>query len=181
LISRHEAIALVREHVGSESLINHMIAVEAVLRALARRFGEDEDLWGITGLLHDLDLGVLGDDLSRHGEVTVEMLEGKLPDEALQAIRVHPGELPRKTRLDSALYFADPITGLIIAGTLMRPSKSLVDMTMKSLKKKFKDKRFAAGANRDQIRACSELELDLDDFMSLALEAMREIHSDLGL
>ncbi len=181
MISREDALTLLREHVKNDNLIKHMIAVEAVLRALARRFGEDEDLWGITGLLHDLDLGVLGDDLSRHGEVTAEMLQGQLPDEALQAIRVHPGELPRKTRLDSALFFADPITGLIIAGVLMRPSKSLVDMTLKSLKKKFKDKRFAAGANRDQIRACSELDLDLNDFMNLALEAMREIHSDLGL
>lgn len=181
MIRREEGLALIHYHVDNDNLIKHMIAVEAVMRALANRLGEDEYLWGITGLLHDLDLGVLRDDLSRHGEVTAEMLEGKLPEDALQAIRVHPGDLARKTRIDSALYFADPITGLITAGALMRPSKSLVDMTLQSLKKKFKDKRFAAGANRDQIRACSELDLELDDFMSLALEAMREIHDDLDL
>ena len=181
MIARDDALKLLRATVDNEHLVTHMLAVEAVMRALARRFGEDEDLWGLTGLLHDLDLGELGEDLTRHGERTAEMLDGQLPPEALQAIRVHPYGVGRETKLDRALYFADPITGLITAGVLIRPSKSLLDMTVKSLKKKFKDKRFAAGANREQIQACSELGLELGDFMGLALDAMREIHEDLGL
>jgi len=181
LISREEALKFVHENIDTESLINHMLSVEAVMRSLAKKFGEDEELWGITGLVHDVDLGRTRDNLDRHGLEGAEMLEGKLPPEALQAIRAHPGILPRETKIDWALYFGDPITGLITAGAYMRPSRSVVDMELKSLKKKFKDKRFAAGVNRDQIRACSELGLELDEFLQLALDAMKGIHSDIGL
>jgi len=181
VITRTEALKLLHENIKNDNLVKHMFAVEAVMHALALRLGEDEELWSIVGLLHDIDLEKVADNLDRHGLEGADMLEGVLPPEALQAIRVHPGLLPRESRLDWALYFADPITGLIIAGALMRPSRSLVDMPLKSLKKRFKDKRFAAGADRDQIRACNELGFELDDFMGLALEAMRDIHEDLGL
>jgi len=181
VISRDEALALLKEYIEKDNLFRHLLATEAVLRSLARRFGADEELWGLTGLLHDIDLDLLGENLERHGLRGAEMLAGKLPEESLQAIRVHPGLLERKTDLDWALYFADPVTGLITAGAYMRPSRSLVDMDLGSLKRKFKDKRFAAGADRNQIRACEHLGLELDDFLQLALDAMREVHEELGI
>ncbi len=181
MINRDQALELLDKHIKKDNLKKHMLAVEALMRALARLFDEDEELWGLTGLLHDIDLELIADSLEKHGIMGAEMLKDKLPPDALQAIRVHPGILPRESRLDWALYFSDPITGLIVAGALMRPSRSLADMPLKSLKKRFKDKRFAAGADRDQIRACSHSGLDLNEFMSLSLEAMREIRLDLGL
>ncbi len=181
MINREEALNLLREHIDKENLIYHSLSLEAVMRALAKKFGEDEELWGLTGLLHDIDLGETADDLEKHGLRGAEILDGKLPPVALQAVKVHPGKLPRETLLDKALYCADPITGLIYAGALMRPSKSLADMTLKSLKKKYKDKRFAAGADRSQIDACSEIGLELGEFMEISLEAMRDIREDIGL
>ncbi len=181
-MTRDEALKLVNEKVSNKNLRKHMLATEAVMRRLARHFEEDEELWGLTGLLHDLDYDQTKDDFPRHGLVTAEMLsDTDVPEEAIYAIKSHPGHFPRKSLLDKALYAADPITGLIVAAALMHPTKKLKNVDVDFVLHRFKEKRFAAGANRDQIKSCEEFGVSLRDFVSLALEAMQGIDEALGL
>ncbi len=184
MISREEALKLVEERVSNVNLRKHMWCTEVCLRALALRFGRDTDVWGLAGLLHDVsyeDAEKAGGDLHLHAEMGAKLAEENgLPAEAVQAIRAHAGGVSRNSRLDSALYAVDPLTGLIVAAALMHPDK-LAGLQPKSVLKRFKDKRFAAGANREQIKACSELAMDLEDFVSVCLEAIRSIRKDLGL
>jgi len=181
-MTRDEALQLVKEKVSNKNLRKHMLATEAVMRKLAKRFEEDEEIWGLTGLLHDLDYDQTADDFPKHGILTAEMLEETdLPEEAIYAIKSHPGHFPRKSRLDQALYAVDPTTGLIVAAALMHPSKKLENVDLDFVQRRFKEKRFAAGADRDQIRSCQDFGLSLEDFISLSLEAMQEISEPLGL
>ena len=180
-MTRDEALALIRECIDNENLIKHMISVEAVMRGLAERLGADQELWGITGLLHDLDYPETEHDFARHGYLTCEMLKDRLPEDALHAILAHTGHIETESDFDKAIYCADPITGLIIAATLMHPSRTLEGLQTKSVKKRFKDKRFAAGADREQIMSCSELGLELSDFLDLSLQSMRKVSDQLGL
>jgi len=181
MISRTEALALIDENITNRNLVKHMLAVEVVMKALSRRLGEDEELWGLTGLLHDLDYASTAENPSRHGFVSCEMLEGRLPGEALHAILSHPEQVAPQSRFDWALYCADPVTGLIVAAALMHPAKNLASLDLQFLQKRFKERRFAAGANREQMLKCSELGLSLDEFLNLALNAMKETASDLDL
>lgn len=181
-MEREEALKLIKEKVSNKNLRKHMLATEAVMRRLAEKLGEDESLWGLAGLLHDLDYDLTADDFPRHGRLTAEMLAGTdVPEEAVYAIQSHPGHFPRKNPLDKALYAVDPVTGLIVAAALMHPAKKLKALDVDFLMRRFKEKRFAAGADRDQIRACSEIGLELEDFMMLSLEAMQGIDGDLGM
>ncbi len=181
-MTRDEALKLVNEKVSNKNLRKHMLATEAVMKRLARHFGKDEELWGLAGLLHDLDYDQTKDDFPRHGLVTAEMLSNTdVPEEVIYAIKSHPGHFPRKSLLDKALYAADPITGLIVAAALMHPTKKLKNVDVDFVLHRFKEKRFAAGANRDQIRSCEEFGVSLRDFISLALEAMQGIDEALGL
>jgi len=183
VISRQEALELIRSHISNEKLVKHMLAVEAIMRALARELGEDEELWGLTGLLHDLDYEEVQDDFSRHGLRSAELLEGLLPEEALHAIRAHndrTGVRP-ETRLDLALRAADALSGLIVATALVMPNKRLAEVRLKSLKKKFKAKDFARGADRERIKLCEQLGLSLERFLELGLEALKSIADELGL
>ncbi len=151
------------------------------MRRVARHFQEDQELWGLTGLLHDLDYAETLEACERHGHRTVEILSVyDVPPAALHAIVAHPGHVPRVSRLDKALYAADPLTGLIIAGVLMHPQKKLAALEVDYVMRRFQEKRFAAGANRDQIQACSELDLSLHDFLKLGLEGMCEVAEQLG-
>jgi putative nucleotidyltransferase with HDIG domain len=180
-MDRNTAYELVQTHVKNKNLRKHMIAVEAVMRELAKRLGEDEERWGLAGLLHDLDYDQTVDDFPRHGHVTEELLKPYDLDPALiHAIKAHAGHAPRNSNMDKAIYAADPITGLVVAAVLMHPSKKLEHMDVGFLKKRFKEKRFAAGADRDQIRSCSEFGMDLDDFLELSLKAMQGVAKDLG-
>ncbi len=181
MIDRKKALELIEEHVDNGNLVKHMHAVEAVMRSLAERFGEDVELWSITGLLHDLDASKTADDPDKHSFITTEILQSELPDEALRAINVHPGHIEAETKLDIALLCADPVTGLITAATLTHPSRSLHELQVKSVKKRFKDKRFAAGASREQMRRCVEIGLELDEFLQISLESMRKISDTLEL
>ncbi len=181
MLNRQEALELVKQHVNNRNLVKHMIAVEAVMRRLARHFGENEEVWGLAGLLHDLDYAETVDDFARHGFRTVEILQDyNVPPEILQAIKSHPGHVPRLSPMDHALYAVDPLTGLIVAAVLMHPQKKLAALDADFIRRRFKEKRFAAGADRDQIRACSELGLELDKFFQLGLEGMREAADELG-
>ena len=181
-MTRDEAFELVKEKVANKNLRKHMIATEAVMRSLADHFGEDAELWGLVGLLHDLDYDQTVNDFPRHGLMTAEMLaETDVPQEALYAIKSHPGHFPRKSLLDKALYAVDPITGLIVAAALMHPTKKLKNVDTDFVERRFKEKRFAAGADRDQIRSCEEFDLPLHEFIALSLEAMQGVDEALGL
>lgn len=181
-MTREEAVQWLEKHVPNKNLRKHMFATEAVMRGLAREFQEDEDLWGLAGLLHDLDYNQTVKDFSKHGLVTAEMLaETDLPEEVLYAIKSHPGHFPRESRLDQALYAVDPVTGLIVAATLMHPSKKLKDVDVDFVLRRFKEKRFAAGADRDQISSCETFGFSLEQFIELSLKAMQSIDQLLGL
>jgi putative nucleotidyltransferase with HDIG domain len=181
-MTREEALKLVQENVANKNLRKHMLATEAVMKGLARHFKEDEALWGLAGLIHDLDYDQTVNDFQNHGLITAKMLEGSdLPPELIQAVKSHPGHVPRITLMDKALYAADPITGLIVAAALMHPSKKLKLLGVNFIERRFNESRFAAGANRDQIKSCETFDLPLGDFIKLSLEAMQGIDQDLGL
>jgi len=159
------------------------MASESVMKGLAEKFGEDAELWGRTGLLHDIDWPATEAHPEQHGLKGAEILQGKLPEEALQAIRAHNSELngtPVKTRFDVALRCGETVTGLVTAAALVRPT-GITGMQVKSLKKKMKDKAFAAGVSRDIIRTCPDMGLTLEDFLQTAIDAMTKDAAALGL
>ena len=126
-MTREQALDLINENVSNKNLKKHMLATEAVMKHLARHFDEDEGLWSLAGLLHDLDYDQTANDFPHHGLVTAEMLkETDVPEEAIYSIKSHPGHFPRQSRMDKALYAVDPVTGLIVAATLMHPKKMWV-------------------------------------------------------
>jgi putative nucleotidyltransferase with HDIG domain len=183
-VTREEALDSVRANIENQNTIKHMLATEAIMRALARHFGEDEEEWGLTGLLHDIDMELTEGDMSTHSKLGADLARELGASEAMaHAILCHNQThgIPAETRLDKALCCADPLTGLIVAAALVRPDKKLAGLEVKSLKKKFKEKSFAAGANREQIASCAELGIELDRFLGLGLEAMKGIAEDLGL
>ncbi len=183
-MDRKEALQKIHEHVSKESLIDHMIATEAIMRGLAKKLGQDEEKWALTGLLHDIDYEQTADDPASHSLVGAEMLEKMgLDEEVTHAVKVHNEMhgIPRESLLDKALYAADPLSGLITAVAMVMPSKKLEDVKVSSIKKKFKDKAFARGASREQIKSCEELGLTLDEFFEIALEEMKKSAGDLGL
>ncbi len=183
MIERSEALALLAAHGVEGHLLQHSLASEAVLRGLAEHFGEDADLWAMTGLLHDLDYPATEKDPARHGLEGAAALEGKLPPEALHAIRAHNAEhngSTVETRFDTALRCGETVTGLVTAAALVRPS-GIAGMEVKSLKKKMKDKAFAAGVNREVIRSCTDMGLSLEDFLALAIAAMAREGEALGI
>ena len=183
-MTREEALDSVKANVENENLVKHMLATEAIMCALARRLGEDEEEWGLTGLLHDIDVELTEGDMNSHSKLGADLAQELGASEAMaHAILCHNEAhgVPLETKLDKALFCADPLTGLIIAAALVRPDKKLANLEAKSVRKRFKEKSFAAGANREQITRCNELELELDEFIELGLKAMQEIAADLGL
>jgi len=174
----------VNENVENKNLVKHMLATEAIMRALARHLDEDEEEWGLTGLLHDIDVELTGGDMSSHSKLGADLAREMGASEAMaHAILCHNEAhgVPRETKLDKALFCVDPLTGLITAAALVRPDKKLAGLEAKSVLKRFKEKSFAAGASREQISLCSEIGLELDEFIELGLKAIQEISSDLGL
>lgn len=181
-MNRDYFVDLMKSKIRNINLQKHMFATEAILKALAPLYDGNVDEWGIAGLLHDIDYEETVDKPQFHGEKSVEILkDDALPDYVLDAIKRHSGVLERKTHLDKALYASDPLTGLIVAGALIHPDRSLSSIDTQFLMNRFYEKSFAKGANRDQIASCSELGIDLVDFISLGLNAMLEIRSTLGL
>lgn len=183
-MNREQGFELVKSRLGADSATTkHSLAAEACMRALAQRFGEDVELWGLAGLVHDLDLDVCQNDPERHTVVGAQVLrEAGAPEAVVQAVLGHNDKATRATRLDKALWVVDPTTGFITASALIRPSKSTSDLTAESVRKRMKDKRFSAAINRDQIKACTELlGLELDDFLGTCIRAMDAIRGQLGL
>ena len=183
-MTREEALDSVKDNIENGNLIKHMLATEAIMRALAGRLGENVEEWGLTGLLHDIDMELTEGDMNTHSRLGADLARELGASETIaHAILCHNEThgIPRETKLDKALFCADPLTGLIIAAALVRPDKKLAGVEAKSVRKRFKEKSFAAGVDRQQIAQCSELGLELDEFMELGLEAMKEIAADLGL
>ena len=182
-MNREHALSAVKDKIHNQNLVKHMLATEAVMRALAARFGQDIDEWGLAGLLHDIDLDECKGDMTVHGRMSAEMASDMGATEAVcHAILCHGmlGE-PCRPLIDKALYCADPVTGLITAGALIRPEKKLSVVEAKSILKRFKEKSFAAGANREQIAKCADIGLTLEEFIGLSLGAMQAVSDDLGL
>jgi len=183
-MTREEALDSVKENVENENLVKHMLATEAIMRALAKRLGEDEEEWGLTGLLHDIDVELTEGDMNSHSKLGADLAREMGASEAMaQAILCHNEAhgVPAETKLDKALFCADPLAGLITAAALVRPDKELASVEPKSVRKRFKEKSFAAGASREQIATSSELGLELDEFIGLGLKAMQGIAPQLGL
>ena len=177
-------MALVREHVHNENLIRHMLAVEAAVRDYAVRYSEDAELWGLAGLLHDFDWEI-HPTLQEHPQDGAPILRARgAPEQIIRAILSHADHtgVPRQSRMEKALYACDEITGLVTAVALVRPSRSILDLEASSVKKKWKDKAFAAGANRDEIaQATQEFGLELWTHVGNVILAMRRIAPELGL
>jgi uncharacterized protein len=184
-ITRERALALLHEHVTSEHLLKHSRATEAIMRALAVKLGHDSDLWGITGLLHDLDFDVTKNSPEQHTIVAEKWLLGAgCDEEMLRAIKSHNAEklgIERDSLLDFALTAAETITGLIVAATLVQPDKKLSSVKPKSITKRMKEKQFAAAVNRDHIMFCERLGISIADFAALSLDAMKDIAGEVGL
>jgi putative nucleotidyltransferase with HDIG domain len=181
-LSRETAYQMVVDKIGVNNLLKHILAVEVGMRQLAERMGEDVEYWGLTGLLHDLDYNETKDDEPRHAYLTCEWLaEYDLPGDMLSAIIAHPGHQPCKSKLDWALYSVDPATGFIVACALMHPDKKLEPLDEEFILRRFREKRFAAGASRENMAACSNLGLELSDFLMLVHSGMMTIADDLGL
>lgn len=182
-MNRADALKLVRGHVAKESNVKHMIAVGAIMKELASKMGEDQDLWELTGILHDIDFEKCGG-IERHTLLAKELLSGKVDDCVLEAIMAHNHEntgVAPDTKLKIALIASDAASGLIVAAALVVPSKKLADVKDESLMKKFKAKEFARGCDRERMRASSELGFSIEGYMSIALEGMKKASAELGL
>ncbi len=183
MISRSDALALLDKASMDEALYNHCLETEAVMRGLANKLEQDQEVWGLTGLLHDLDFPETKDNPADHGLLSDQKLQGKMPEESLQAIRAHNQEMNKtqpQSLLDYALRCGETVTGLISANALVRP-QGMKGMKSKSLKKKMKDKSFAANVNRDRIKECEKIGLSLDDFFQIAINSIEDIETQVGL
>lgn len=183
-VAREQVVAAVEERVANVNLRRHMLATEAIMRALAVRLGEDPDVWGLAGLAHDLDVEETEGDAARHGAVAADAVRGLgLPDEAAHAVAAHnPATgVVATSRLDIGLIAADQLSGLVTAAALVRPDKDLAGVKAKSVRKRYREGAFARGVDRESIARCAELGLELDDFMTLGLEAMQGVAPELGL
>jgi uncharacterized protein len=181
-MTRDEAFDLVKGRLGDTPTLAHCLACEACMRALAARLEGDVETWGLAGLVHDLDLDVCANDPERHAVVGAEILRQRgVAQEIVHAVLGHNGKVERTSPLDKALWAVDPTTGFITAAALIRPSRSTSDLEPSSVKKRMKDKRFAAAVNRDQMRSCADLGLDFDEFLAVCIKAMDEVRDRIGL
>jgi putative nucleotidyltransferase with HDIG domain len=181
-ISRENAYQLVVEKIGVNNLLKHILSVEAGLRQLAGHLDEDVEFWGLTGLLHDLDYNETKDNEARHTYLTAEWLAGYNPPvEMMHAIHAHPGHVPCESKLDWGLYCVDPSTGFLVACALMHPDKKLASVDSEFMMRRFNEKRFAAGASRENMQACTNLGLELSEFLMIVRDGMLKISGELGL
>lgn len=181
-MDRQQAYELAKSKFSNKNLFKHVLAVEAVMRGMAEHFGEDEEKWGLAGLLHDLDYEQTMNDPDRHTLITEELLkEYDLDPEIIEAIKCHNDKAPRTKLIGKAIYASDPVTGLIVAAALMHPDKKLKSIDVDFIMRRFKEKRFAAGANREQIKSCEDFGLELKEFLGIVLKSMQGIDKELGL
>ncbi len=181
-MKRAEALSILQEYTKSESLLKHAFAVEAAMRAYAQKFGEDEELWGSVGLLHDFDYEQYPDEHPTKGQ---EILKEKgVSEEIRTAIMGHADYtgVPRETLMAKTLYAVDELSGFVTAVTLVRPTRALSEVKVKSVKKKMKDKRFAAKVNREEItRGAEELGVDFAEHVEFVVNALKPVATEIGL
>lgn len=183
-MNREAYLDLLKQYIQKEHLIKHMLSVEACMRAIAKELNENEDDFGLAGLLHDIDYELTNETPEKHGQRGAEILEKQeISKEITQAIKAHShfSNEPRETVMAKALFALDPLSGLLIASALMTPDKKLASISTPFVLKRFKEKRFAAGANREQIKTCEEWGVPLDKLIEISIRAMQEISGDLGL
>lgn len=176
-------IELLHQHVSNPRMIAHCLASEAILRAIARELGEDVNLWGIAGLLHDLDVEITNGDPKTHALVAADMLKNILPVDAVDAIKMHNEEavgIPRTTKFQLALAAGETIAGLIFATAMVYPDKKISSVKSKSVVKRMKEKQFAASVNRCTIMECEKLGFTIDEFAQLSINALAPIQGELG-
>lgn len=191
MITKDEALVLLRKYLKTENTIKHLLATEAIMRLLAKRFEpEKEEEWALAGLLHDVDYEQdLGKDYEKHGAISVEILAREIPDlspSIVQAIKAHCWNLNKdwepKNKMDWSLFISDSLTGLIVATVLVHPDRKLSSINSDSVLRKFKDKAFARGTRREDIALCEKkLGISLKEFIEIGLEAMGKISKELGL
>jgi uncharacterized protein len=181
-MEREAALALVREKAEKETTVRHLISVEGVMRRLARRFGEDEEVWALTGLFHDLDQDQTHEDEGRHARLAAEWLrEAGVDDRVVNGVLAHAHEEFRTDRMSRAIVHADAVAGLLVAAALVRPEKA-TGMKVSSVKKKLKDKAFAPGVNREEITEVEErIEIPLDEFIQVSIEGLQEVAPEIEL
>lgn len=183
-MNREQALSIVHEYIENTNLIKHMLAVEATMRFYARKFDEDEEKWAVTGLLHDFDWEI-HPNIEEHPSAGEPILHEKgVPDDIIRAVLSHAAHtgIPRETLMEKSLFACDEVTGLITAVALVRPSRALYDLKPKSIKKKWKDRSFAAGANREEIEEGAQaLGIELWEHVGNVIQAMESIAGELGL
>ena len=184
MLTRDEAISLVKKNVTKRNVVYHMLAVEAIMRSLARHFGEDENKWGLIGLLHDVDYEKTEATPEKHSLLAEKILKGIVPDEFIKSIKTHNFKytgIKPENKLEKTLIASDAISGLLVACTLVMPSKKLADVKAETVAKKFKDKDFARGAERERILICEEIGIPRDKFFEISLDGLKTIAAEIGL
>lgn len=182
MLTREDAIKLVEENISNENLRKHCYAVEACMRRLAERLGENADEWGLAGLLHDLDYDQTADKPDVHGKLTVEMLSDyDLSDDILNAILAHNHHKEVENEFERALFAVDPTTGFIVSCALMHPDKKISALDVGFVKRRMGEKSFSRNVSREQMRSAEELGLEFDEFLEGCIDAMAGIGDVLGL
>jgi putative nucleotidyltransferase with HDIG domain len=184
MLTRNEALSLIKKNVSKRNVVYHMLAVEAIMRNVAKHFGENEEVWGLIGLLHDIDYEKTEATPEKHSLLAEEILKGMVPDEIIKSIKTHnfkyTGIMP-ESLMEKALIASDAISGLLVACALVMPYKKLADVKVETVAKKFKDKDFARGAERDRILICEEIGIPREKFFEIALNGLKSIANDIGL
>jgi len=181
--NREYYLDLLHKHISNPKMIAHCIASEAILRALAKKFNENEDVWGIAGLLHDIDVEITEGDARKHAVVGADMLKDELPVDAVDAIKMHNEEatgMERSGLFQHALAAGETVSGLIFATALVYPDKKIASVKAKSVVKRMKEKKFAASVNRETILECEKIGIPIDEFVQLALDALKPIATEIG-
>ena len=184
MLTRDEALGLVKKNVSKRNVVYHMFAVEAIMRSVAQQLGEDAPVWGLVGLLHDVDYDKTEATPEKHSLLAEQILSGFVSDEIIRAIKSHNCEhtgVKPESKMEKALVACDAISGLLVACALVMPSKKLADVKVETVAKKFRDKDFARGADRQRMLGCEEIGLPRDKFFEIALNGLKESASQIGL
>ena len=184
MLTREEAFNLVKKNVTKRNIVYHILAVEAIMKSLAKHFGKDEYLWGLTGLLHDIDYEKTEDKPEKHTFLAEDILKGSIPKEVIRAIKAHNHQYTQikpETKMEKALIASDAVSGLLVACALVMPSKKLTDVKVKTVMKKFKAKDFARGVDRNRLLFCEEIGISREKFFEIALNGLKNISSEIGL
>ncbi len=184
MLTREEAFKLVKKNVTKKNIVYHMLAVEAIMKSLAKHFGKDEHLWGLTGLLHDIDYEKTENTPEKHAVLAAGILKELAPKEVIRAIKSHNcqyTQIKPETEMEKALIACDAVSGLLVACALVMPSKKLADVKVKTFMKKFKAKDFARGVDRNRLLFCEEIGIPREKFFEIALNGLKNISSEIGL